>query len=1193
MERSGLAREVCEEEQEGHGVTMSMWDGIDAAVEEERAGALTMDWQEPECAHGDACEAGAFGTIDAQDDGRYGEDSGSATTTSNEPVTHPLFVPAIVRHEDELSGVPSAAHKKVAASQELMPIRDCNDLAVLDDSLLPFADGWDTRTWDDGGDLPSVTGAPEVLDAPAAVLPACSAAEEELPLLPSPADTDAEQSDLPAPEPARRRRHAAEDNPAVSGQRTVLRGELVRDVLSKLAETGIAIVSAPGGFGKTTLLKQIVDAVAKDAERGESYFTNVRDLSGDAVRGRIDSLARSGPASAFASARPLIAIDDIPRLAGEEAERTALSLQRLNASGFDVLVSTLPTNRALLAALKRVSIITARSLIIQPREYSDWAHEFSIARSLDVYGLTQGVPALVALLQVATERQFGGNPLDAGIVTLYRGILAELRRARDPLYRMVCMILLVGKGVMKDFNRCGMRLQPGTVMRLVRDYPVFGMERADAPFSCLGCTSNTLDALRRDIADRRPAFAVQAVRVLVRAGLIDNAVHLARLVLDIEDRLALIAQFPLQFSLAGHAGFVTEALADQGSVPASSIETGVMLAVYAAALIQGDIRLARRAAMELSKRVDDIDQQIRWNDWDCACALSEVWGSVSGIALPELDVEGQRNATPAAACLRAHARIYRELIGGIGNPAWNGAEKLADADGDARELDVPSLLLSIDQALDRALHGEGVSREELARLDDAADVARERRLGPLCVRARVAASVCRLLEGGPLLDDRAFADGGTTAVRESDLPSQLFCLVAEGWQDLGRGQAVNAEFRAQQAIKLAESGQVFIRSWAVLLERTAFLRAASRMKIRDEAEALDLSQKRCLPAEAWSIALHLSAARYDSELAAWCSLHKVALLNPRFRPLARHALSLLGSRGDSMRQQLPRNEVASYTYTGTALLPSDSMFEVATGRRAVEPGQVVINLLGGFHVERNGHVLTGHMWRRKKAGVLAARLMLGLGSFVSRRTIVDELWPDCEYARGRENLYVTLSALRRALGQHEGGPQYVITQGDGVALNDEYVYSDVKRFEGLAREILLSGESVTAQQTVEVCLKMEQLYRGPLYVPDSGDPSFFVHMRRQIGAKFVDCMVCGVDRALEVENVSSAAWLVDAALREAPTREDVIRRAMRVYDLCGRRREIVELYNSHLLYLRRELNTEPELATREMYDRIVGHVPML
>ena len=51
-----------------------------------------------------------------------------------------------------------------------------------------------------------------------------------------------------------------------------------------------------------------------------------------------------------------------------------------------------------------------------------------------------------------------------------------------------------------------------------------------------------------------------------------------------------------------------------------------MLAVYAAALIQGDIRLARRAAMELSKRVDDIDQQIRWNDWDCACALSRCGG---------------------------------------------------------------------------------------------------------------------------------------------------------------------------------------------------------------------------------------------------------------------------------------------------------------------------------------------------------------------------------------------------------------------------------------------------------------------------------------------------------------------------------------------------------------------------------------
>ena len=214
-----------------------------------------------------------------------------------------------------------------------------------------------------------------------------------------------------------------------------------------------------------------------------------------------------------------------------------------------------------------------------------------------------------------------------GIVTLYRGILAELRRARDPLYRMVCMIMLVGKGVMKDFNRCGMRWQPGTVMRLVRDYPVFGMERADAPFSCLGCTSNTLDALRRDIADRRPAFAVQAVRVLVRAGLIDNAVHLARLVLDIEDRLALIAQFPpavfacrprrLRYRSAGRSGKCSSELHRDGRDAC-----GCMLPRS----FQGDIRLARRAAMELSKRVDDIDQQIRWNDWDCACALSEVWG---------------------------------------------------------------------------------------------------------------------------------------------------------------------------------------------------------------------------------------------------------------------------------------------------------------------------------------------------------------------------------------------------------------------------------------------------------------------------------------------------------------------------------------------------------------------------------------
>ena len=62
---------------------------------------------------------------------------------------------------------------------------------------------------------------------------------------------------------------------------------------------------------------------------------------------------------------------------------------------------------------------------------------------------------------------------------------------------------------------------------------------------------------------------------------------------------------------------------------------------------------------------------------------------------------------------------------------------------------------------------------------------------------------------------------------------------------------------------------------------------------------------------------------------------------------------------------------------------------------------------------------------------------------------------------------------------------------------------------------------------------------------------------------------------------------MESALRHAPAREDLIRRAMSVYDLCGRRRELVELYNGHLHYLKNELGAVPEPETRAAYERIV------
>ena len=159
-------------------------------------------------------------------------------------------------------------------------------------------------------------------------------------------------------------------------------------------------------------------------------------------------------------------------------------------------------------------------------------------------------------------------------------------------------------------------------------------------------------------------------------------------------------------------------------------------------------------------------------------------------------------------------------------------------------------------------------------------------------------------------------------------------------------------------------------------------------------------------------------------------------------------------------------------------------------------------------------------------------------------------------------------------------------------MNMEYVVSDTACFDALARDVLLRRTGTSSREIIETCLKIEEIYLWPLYAPESGNTSYYLRVRRVYQMKFADCMVRGIEAALEMDDLPSASWLVEAALRQAPLREDVIRCAMRIYDKTGRRREIVELYNSHLHLLEQELGSIPEEETRMTYESIIGRSGM-
>ena len=129
---------------------------------------------------------------------------------------------------------------------------------------------------------------------------------------------------------------------------------------------------------------------------------------------------------------------------------------------------------------------------------------------------------------------------------------------------------------------------------------------------------------------------------------------------------------------------------------------------------------------------------------------------------------------------------------------------------------------------------------------------------------------------------------------------------------------------------------------------------------------------------------------------------------------------------------------------------------------------------------------------------------------------------------------------------------------------------------------------MSSAQLISLCLQAENLYAGPLIIPDKEDIPYFTHMRHALQAKFIDCMVRGIDVAIEEEDVNSALWMTEAALKGAYGREDVVRRALQVYELAGRYTDVEEVYRLHRDYLLRHENRVPEFETEQVYRQIEG-----
>lgn len=105
-----------------------------------------------------------------------------------------------------------------------------------------------------------------------------------------------------------------------------------------------------------------------------------------------------------------------------------------------------------------------------------------------------------------------------------------------------------------------------------------------------------------------------------------------------------------------------------------------------------------------------------------------------------------------------------------------------------------------------------------------------------------------------------------------------------------------------------------------------------------------------------------------------------------------------------------------------------------------------IQLLGGLHAEREGHVL--NRFRTRRAAALLGYLALFLHRSHPRETLIGLLWPETEPESGRSRFRQELHSLRQQL-EPEGVTPGSVLMSDrfGLRLNPELVQTDVRELE--------------------------------------------------------------------------------------------------------------------------------------------------
>lgn len=1006
-----------------------------------------------------------------------------------------------------------------------------------------------------------------------------------------------------------------------SGQRPVLRPRVHNLIRDGLERYGLVFICAPARMGKTMAVEREM-AVA----RRHGVAPQVVELAGkgpEQVRRRLLSLQRRLEAGVRPGRGAMVVIEDVPTGDDRDVARTVASIAQIAAMGADTIVTLDVDGEVIAEQFAQAARLTTRDLLVTARECGGWSVAFETFGTGEVVRVSHGIPALVDALRPSGQRfdpiaACGSGRFVREVAREAMGQLAGPMMEEERLLRMA--MVLLGTGSFTDLERLGLRTDPLLLSDMQAYAPFFGISPDTSRFSCVASSHDAYDGAFARIQADQPGLVRKALALLSERERHERMGRIAAMLGDGLYRSELVMGHPIELVDAGQLALVSDVVRSWTAASADGPQAGregsygILVSRIALECLEGRASRLPRLCQELPPAGTQDERAMRMRvglmvySRRLRVGLPSSWPDDAASALArEALAAVEEGADHLAESFAAHVTSRELLLEARPHEAFRVLVTCgANADGTT----LSSSLLVEDLELARMLVGDPRTPLDERASRQADSFCERSGLRDLLVMRRGVGGMLAAVEGGadewPGLDALLAREA-----RRGDDLSRAWTLVAAAMGDVRRGAGKRGLIRARQAGVLARSaGATRCAQYAGLLALAATMRLGESPL--SECSAVPRPAERGSASAELLLSMLSCVEDRPSELEGLCAAAEDVPCDPYVALALELAVDVPGPMPARLGEMLPtswkeavvgvrtRRELERAAREEFGRMSFGGMLAAGASPADEDDSSVLdISLLGGFSVRLGGTLVPQRSWHRRAAPAILANLAVTKGHSCRRADLIEALWPGCDYAKGKNALYVVVSAIRKTLGQAGGEARYVSFTGDSVSLNMDNVRVDIDQLEVRCRRILAQGTDDAT--TVELSREIEALYAGDLYVPDHDPTGRFVARREQLRKTFTDAMVSGARSAAALGRHTEALYHARNAQEASPLREDVVVCVMEALRAQGREAEAKSTYEEFASEVIFGTGTPPSAHLREVFmaardvvehgDRTIAELP--